>query len=105
MRKKINYKGRVQGVGFRWNTEKAVHSFDVTGYVKNLPNGSVELLLEGNSGEVLKAEMAVEERMRGYWTEKEMLTAADAVGFSTVEDLSDRFIGSGASFYRFIKTA
>ena len=39
-----------------------------------------------------------------YWTEKEMLTAADAVGFSTVEDLSDRFVGSGASFYRFIKT-
>ena len=53
MRRKINYKGRVQGVGFRWNTEKAVDSFDVTGYVKNLPNGSVELLLEGKSGEVL----------------------------------------------------
>ena len=71
MRKKINYKGRVQGVGFRWNTEKAVESFDVAGYVKNLPNGSVELLLEGCSGEVLKAEKAIEERMRGYWTEKE----------------------------------
>tara|TARA_B100000900_G_C20159426_1_gene545275 strand:- start:160 stop:426 length:267 start_codon:yes stop_codon:yes gene_type:complete len=71
MRKKINYKGRVQGVGFRWNTEKAVESFDVAGYVKNLPNGSVELLLEGCSGEVLKAEHSVEVRMRGYWTEKE----------------------------------
>jgi len=70
MRKKINYKGRVQGVGFRWNTEKAVERFDVTGYVKNLPNGSVEVLLEGCSGEVLKAENSVEERMRGYWTEK-----------------------------------
>ena len=71
MRKKINYKGRVQGVGFRWNTEKAVQSFNVNGYVKNLPNGSVELLLEGHSVEVLKAEKAIEERMRGYWTEKE----------------------------------
>jgi len=40
-----------------------------------------------------------------YWTEEEMLTASDAVGFSKIEDLSDRFIGSGASFYRFIKTA
>jgi hypothetical protein len=29
------------------------------------------LLLEGKSGEVLKAEKAIEERMRGYWTEKE----------------------------------
>jgi acylphosphatase len=71
MRKKIIYKGRVQGVGFRWNTGKAVECFDVTGYVKNLPNGSVELLLEGCSGEVSKAENSVEERMRGYWTEKE----------------------------------
>ena len=71
MRRKINYKGRVQGVGFRCNTKKAVDSFYVTGYVKNLPNGSVELLLEGKSGEVLKAEKAIEERMRGYWTEKE----------------------------------
>ena len=72
MRRKINYKGRVQGVGFRWNTKKAVDSFDVTGYVKNLPNGSVGLLLEGKSEEVLKAEKAIEKRMRGYWTEKEI---------------------------------
>jgi len=72
MRKKINYKGRVQGVGFRWNTEKAVERFDVTGYVKNLPNGSVEVLLEGCSEEVLKAENSVEERMRGYLTEKKV---------------------------------
>ena len=71
MRRKTNFKGRVQGVGFRWNTEKAVKNFYVTGYVKNLPNGSVELLLEGNSGEVLKAEKSVEERMRGYWRERE----------------------------------
>ena len=71
MRRRTNFKGRVQGVGFRWKTEKAVKNFYVTGYVKNLPNGSVELLLEGNSREVLKAEKSVEERMRGYWTERE----------------------------------
>ena len=71
MRRRTNFKGRVQGVGFRWDTEKAVKNFYVTGYVKNLPNGSVELLLEGNSREVLKAEKSVEERMRGYWTERE----------------------------------
>ena len=71
MRRRTNFKGRVQGVGFRWNTVKAVKNFYVTGYVKNLPNGSVELLLEGNSREVLKAEKSVEEKMRGYWTERE----------------------------------
>ena len=39
-----------------------------------------------------------------YWTEEEMLNAARGVGFSKVEDLSERFAGSGASFYRLIKT-
>jgi len=39
-----------------------------------------------------------------YWTEAQLLSVADAVGFSQVEDLSDRFVGSGASFYRLIKT-
>ena len=39
-----------------------------------------------------------------YWTEEQLLSVADAVGFSQVEDLSDRFVGSGASFYRLIKT-
>ena len=34
-------------------------------------HGSVEVLLEGCSEEVLKAENSVEERMRGYWTERE----------------------------------
>ncbi len=40
-----------------------------------------------------------------YWTEEEMLQAAHAVGFSIVEDLSDRFVGSGASFYRLTKNS
>ena len=40
-----------------------------------------------------------------FWTEEEMLQAAHAVGFSKVEDLSDRFVGSGASFYRLTKNS
>ena len=45
--------------------------FDVTGYVKNLPDGTVELLLEGDKNELENASQAVEERMRGYWTRRE----------------------------------
>ena len=71
MRRKINFKGRVQGVGFRWNTNDIVKRFAVTGYVKNLSNGTVEIILEGNEEEVSAAMYAVEERMRGYWTSKE----------------------------------
>ena len=40
-----------------------------------------------------------------YWTEEQLLSVADAVGFLQAEDLSDRFVGSGASFYRLVKTS
>ena len=71
MRRKINFKGRVQGVGFRWHTKEALHAFTVTGYVKNLSNGTVEILLEGRREEVIASMNAVEERMRGYWTSRD----------------------------------
>lgn len=40
-------KGRVQGVGFRFNTCMIARQFPVTGYVRNLEDGSVELEAEG----------------------------------------------------------
>ena len=39
--------GRVQGVGFRYFTCRLAEEFDVTGYVRNLPNGDVEIVAEG----------------------------------------------------------
>ena len=71
MRRKINFKGRVQGVGFRWHTKEALNEFAVTGYVKNLSNGTVEILLEGRRKDVVASMKVVEERMRGYWTIRE----------------------------------
>lgn len=44
----VNYVGRVQGVGFRYTVCRIAEPFEVTGYVKNLPNGSVELVAEGS---------------------------------------------------------
>jgi len=39
--------GRVQGVGYRASVQKRISLLGVTGYVKNLPDGSVEIVAEG----------------------------------------------------------
>jgi len=44
---KINIKGDVQGVGFRWNAANAARNLGITGYVKNQPDGSVYIEAEG----------------------------------------------------------
>lgn len=49
---KIIFTGRVQGVGFRYQTKQLARGFEVTGQIKNLPDGSVELLLSGESDEL-----------------------------------------------------
>ena len=47
-----HFSGRVQGVGFRYTTQNMALQYDVRGYVKNLPDGRVELVMEGNDSEV-----------------------------------------------------
>jgi acylphosphatase len=41
--------GRVQGVFFRANTWKTARSLGLTGWVRNLPDGRVEVILEGDA--------------------------------------------------------
>ncbi len=46
------YEGKVQGVGFRSSILSLAKGFEVTGWVKNLPDGRVELLATGEKAEV-----------------------------------------------------
>jgi acylphosphatase len=48
----IFYSGRVQGVGFRYTTRDVALGFEVTGTVRNLPDGRVELVAEGTREEL-----------------------------------------------------
>ncbi|MDR3456214.1 MAG: acylphosphatase [Verrucomicrobiae bacterium] len=43
----IFYAGRVQGVGFRYTAKTVATGFEITGTVRNLPDGRVELTAEG----------------------------------------------------------
>lgn len=48
----VFYSGSVQGVGFRYTTQRFSRRYPVTGFVKNLPDGSVELVAEGEEAEL-----------------------------------------------------
>jgi acylphosphatase len=63
-RVRIVYFGRVQGVGFRATAAQVARTFDVTGYVRNQPDGTVELVAEGDADELDRFVAAVAEAMR-----------------------------------------
>jgi acylphosphatase len=48
----VFYEGYVQGVGFRWSVRHIAKGFDVTGWVRNLADGRVELQIKGKDEEV-----------------------------------------------------
>jgi acylphosphatase len=53
-RREVYYSGRVQGVGFRYTVRRLAAGYAVTGFVKNLPDGRVQLVTEGTVGEVVR---------------------------------------------------
>lgn len=59
----VSYTGRVQGVGFRATAVQIAKDYPVTGWVKNLADGRVQLLVEGAEGDVQKFLKAV----RTHW--------------------------------------
>jgi len=60
------FSGRVQGVGFRYTTRHIASRFRVTGYVQNLHDGRVRLIVEGNAAEVERFVTAVATEMAEY---------------------------------------
>ena len=51
-RAEIVVRGIVQGVNFRWYTQRRAAELDVTGYVQNMPDGSVSVIVEGDRSEI-----------------------------------------------------
>ncbi len=55
VRARVVYRGLVQGVFFRANTKRCADSLDVTGWVRNTDDGSVEAEFEGEEAAVKRA--------------------------------------------------
>ena len=57
------FSGHVQGVGFRWTTRQIASDFAVTGFVRNLADGRVELVAEGDKVELARLIKEINERL------------------------------------------
>jgi acylphosphatase len=87
--KRVIYEGRVQGVGFRYTTKDLARGYDVTGKVRNLPDGTVELVVSGENAEVaeflreLREDSVVAHHIKAVFEEK-IAALPDLKGFSIV---------------------
>jgi acylphosphatase len=62
----VSYTGHVQGVGFRYTTHSIARNHAVTGYVRNLPDGRVELVAEGERREIDAFLLEVRDRLSSH---------------------------------------
>lgn len=77
--------GRVQGVGFRFFAEDQARAQRIAGYVRNLPDGRVEAVAEGEEEDVLRFERALHRGPRGSLVEHvavESIPTGNRFGFS-----------------------
>ena len=61
----ITFTGRVQAVGFRWTTCRVAERFDVSGWVRNEPDGTVRCVAEGDASQLDEFVAAVQSAMAG----------------------------------------
>ncbi len=66
VRQEVYFRGRVQGVGFRWTVQRIANRFEIVGYVKNLPDGRVQLVTEGDEQELEGFVCAIQSEMSRY---------------------------------------
>ena len=66
VRRHVTYGGMVQGVGFRYTVARLARARPVTGFVRNLADGRVELVAEGAESQVLGLLADVAQRMGGH---------------------------------------
>ena len=59
-------RGRVQGVGFRYTSLRMAGRSEITGFVRNLPDGSVEMVAQGLEGEINNCLRDIQQDFAGY---------------------------------------
>jgi acylphosphatase len=74
--KHVIFSGEVQGVGFRYTTNRIAGRYSVAGYVRNRPDGTVEMFLQGPSLDVNACLQDIQDAFAGYIRETRVEEAA-----------------------------
>ncbi len=79
MKKRVDvfFSGTVQGVGFRYTVEKMARRYEVTGFVRNLPDGRVEVVAEGEEDEVREFLRSIEDSSLGSYVRDKQVSWQD----------------------------
>ena len=72
-------RGRVQGVGFRWFVEREAHILKIAGWVRNNPDGSVEVLAMGTRDQLAGLRSRLQEGPRAARVDDVEESEAEAV--------------------------
>ncbi len=84
-RREVYYSGRVQGVGFRYTARSIAQDFVVTGFVKNLYDGRVQIVVEGAPDQLQAMLDDIRATMGRYITRVEEISGPPTGRFSTFE--------------------
>ncbi len=64
--KHVIFKGRVQGVGFRYTAYHSACRYELTGFVRNLSDGSVEMFAQGDPDDLANCLDDIRDHFKGY---------------------------------------
>ncbi|MFH1359828.1 MAG: acylphosphatase [Candidatus Omnitrophota bacterium] len=67
------YTGRVQGVGFRFTVQRIASDLNLVGWVRNLPDGRVEALVEGEEKSLEEFIGRIDNQFQGYIRKKDIV--------------------------------
>ena len=69
-RRRCLFSGRVQGVGFRYTAQHIAAQYAIRGFVRNLADGRVELVMEGDEEEMDRVVKEIGEKLDGFIRER-----------------------------------
>ena len=72
--KNVIFHGRVQGVGFRFTAHRIAIRYNLTGWVRNLANGAVEMFVQGAAEDIDDCVRDIKDSFSGYISETQIET-------------------------------